>query len=196
MSQKKQGDYLKQKNLALVERRIKLLQEVLPKIKVSKSDGITSLCDKVSEYIYNNYSERFSSSTLRSNGEYRVIIESRLIGKKLSPSSTQHQLLLKKSEIKKLRDENKLLVNELSKAHSQISALEHHDISLRTSKPKKVDDTPFKIIMKLLTKLGIEGIVIDSEYVYDTVEVFGKQTVVFSKEDYPEFFEWYFTNTK
>ncbi|ABM04303.1 hypothetical protein Ping_2583 [Psychromonas ingrahamii 37] len=196
MKIEKRGDYLKMSKAQLVDDRVEIIKKALKTIKKHRGERITPFSERLSEHIKSEFNENIVSTTLRTNKDYRRLVDGFLDkGAVVKDSSVRQELMIERSSVRLLKKQVATLEQELSKQLSEVSLLEDKNIRIRTQKEPVIDDSSaFSIIMKLLNTLGMDSIKITEDVVIDTASIIPK--TLFTKEDCPEFFEWYLKNTK
>jgi len=187
------GQYRKEQGAKDIEVRINNINSCLTKIKLVKSEGITSFSERLAE-LYNQAfpNDKITPTTLRHNPNYRILLDQK-IEKKSSSNNLTEKLAMAKLESRELRAQKKGYEDTISNLLTKVEKLESDSLFERIEgSTKEVNTAPFEVIMKILTSFADEHHEISFEGIYDTGEL--KSRLVLSKEDYPEFFQWYFKN--
>jgi len=196
MKEDKRGGYLKEQKAKLVDDRVKIIKDALKSMKKHRSERVTVFSERLAVHIKENFNENIVATTLRSNSDYRRLIDNFLgTGKIIKDSSTRQELMTKSLEVRSLKKEISMLQLQLSDALSECSKLEDKNIRNRTQKePLREDDGSFIVIMKLLHHLDISTLNITEYSIEDKGFVIPKTLV--ERKDCPDFFDWFIKNSK
>ncbi|MCC9661464.1 hypothetical protein LPA49_12970 [Pseudoalteromonas sp. MB41] len=196
------GLALKKSKQKSVNDRDARLVDILKGMKKLSFINLTALSDYVSEKFEEKYSEVISPSTLRRNKKYRKRLD--------KFQNSNGEILPEETEVARLEEdlmiaesENYTLEQKLTTANEAISNLLGQVSSLKTLSLEnridgvqefQVDDSSFRVILLLLEH--VDDFEVRDTGIYDLASAIGDEELVIPYDACPEFFIWYFKNTR
>jgi len=186
------GASLKAIKLNLQSLRVDRIRSILKDIKGIEFDHITALTEYLSKEFLSKHKENINPSTLRRNKNYRRLIDKYINKKEINDNELielTENLMIEQSENYQLTQELKTASETISSLLSDLSKSDKAAIESRShGHVEAFNDTPCRALMKVLDHVGDFDIKRSGVYDEGTLN----DPLVFSAEDYPEFFEWYF----
>ncbi|MFT5450696.1 MAG: hypothetical protein ACI9N9_000173 [Enterobacterales bacterium] len=196
------GMALKKSKQKDVNDRDARLIDILKGMKKLSFINVTALSEYVSEKFEEKYSEVISPSTLRRNKKYRKRLDKfqnsngEVLSEETELSRLEEELMISESENYTLEQQLLTAKETISKLLGQVSSLKTLSLENRIDGVQggKVDDSAFKVILLLLEH--VNDFEVKDTGIYDLASAIGDEELVIPYDACPEFFIWYFKNTR
>ena len=196
------GVALKKSKQKVVNDRDARLIDILKGMKKLSFVNVTALSEYVSEKFEEKYSEVISPSTLRRNKKYRKRLDKfqnsngEVLSEETELSRLEEELMISESENYTLEQQLVTAEETISKLLGQVSSLKTLSLENRIDGAQgvKVDDSAFRVILLLLEH--VDDFEVRDTGIYDLASAIGDEELVIPYDACPEFFIWYFKNTR
>ncbi|BBW90861.1 hypothetical protein PS1M3_09480 [Pseudoalteromonas sp. PS1M3] len=196
------GVALKKSKQKVVNDRDARLIDILKGMKKLSFVNVTALSEYVSEKFEEKYSEVISPSTLRRNKKYRKRLDKfqnsngEVLSEETELSRLEEELMISEGENYTLEQQLVTAEETISKLLGQVSSLKTLSLENRIDGVQEfqVDDSSFRVILLLLEH--VDDFEVKDTGIYDLASAIGDEELVIPYDTCPEFFIWYFKNTR